>query len=132
MNFKYTVQLILGVFLLMNLGVVFGQDLEKEYIEKLEILKKNDGRSEDVVINVKMIERFYSVYNKIEVFPWKEILLQDNFENARAYFVAYNNLESEKFDSGELQQELALKKDKILEEQSGKLEGNKSLAIITD
>jgi hypothetical protein len=116
----------------MNVGEIFGQDLENEYIEKLEILKENNGRSEDVVINVKMVERFYSAYNKIEVLPWKDIFLQDNFENVKAYFVAYNNLESEKFDSGELQQELASKKDKIQEERNSELEGSKSLAIITD
>jgi hypothetical protein len=116
----------------MNVNKVSGQNLEKQYIEKLEKLKGNNGRTEDVVINVKMVERFYSAYDEIEVLPWKDILIQDNFEHVKAYFVAYNNLEMHKVDPGRLNQALVLKTEKVKEEQNGELERNKSLAIISD
>lgn len=131
MNVKNSIGI--AIFILLTVNVVSGQNLEEKYKERLKVLKEKDNnRSGDMVINVKMIERFYSVYDEVEVLPWKEILLEDNFEHVRASFTAYNSLEFHEIDPLELQQALRLKTDEIRDKQKGELPRNESLAIIEE
>lgn len=49
-------------------------------------------RQPEMVINYEMIEMFYRAYDKIEVFPWRELLADKSFDGARTLYAAYNKL----------------------------------------
>lgn len=47
----------------------------------------------EIVINVKMIEKFHANSNTIEILDWKSAINQLSFDDAKAYLNAYSKVE---------------------------------------
>lgn len=85
-------------FVALVIGAVsYGQEIDKKYKEKLEKAKDKNGvvektdDKETVVINTKMIERFYNNYASIETISWKEIITEKNFNEVKEMLADYQN-----------------------------------------
>ena len=65
------------------------------------------------VINTKMIERFNSIYNEIEVVPWFDIMSTKTFEETKNYLTAYKNIKLDEIHPKEVYKELTQLKEKI-------------------
>lgn len=71
------------------------------------------NKSHPTVINTKMIERFNTMYNEIEVVPWFEIMATKTFEETKNYITAYNTLNMDTIHSKEVYDKLTQLKEKI-------------------
>ncbi|MCG8701323.1 MAG: hypothetical protein MI922_24930 [Bacteroidales bacterium] len=90
------------VFVTLIIGAVsYGQEVDKKYKDKLEEAKdkkgvvNKTGDKETIVINTKMIERFYNNYASIETISWKEIVSQNDFSEVKEMLADYQNNNTE-------------------------------------
>ena len=117
MKKRLSLKIILVFASLMVMQFISGQEMEETYQRSIANQKDlTEKQSDDIVINVDMIEKFYKTYEEVEVLPWTEILSKSDFSEVKLYLSAYNNLDKDELGKDNLSQEMDIKVIKIKDE----------------
>lgn len=83
------------------------QDFSSEIPARLKQLEaEKSSQSEEVSINTKMIEKFYRIYDEVEVVSWKQMLNERGYDSTLAYMQAYRDINLNEIDASNLNAEL--------------------------
>jgi len=110
--------------------------------QELDECKKNSADSNyatttveqnaDMVINTKMIERFYEVYDEIEVLPFNDLISNNNFEDAVLSLNIYRSLDLNKIEQGGILEALDAEKSRVREYMSEEIFKVHPIASVED
>jgi len=118
---KSKIKVFLAVTSAIFASQIFAQTKGAELIESNIAISQNDltyttiKETDEIVVNIKMIERFYELYDEIEVLPFDVFLSQNNFEDAKLYLNVYRSLNLDTIDTKKLNEVIAAEKARIEE-----------------